>query len=85
MNIQIVTVISVIIVLLFLGTLYNGMEGYSSLASDASNYYNWRPYAHNVYDEENLMRYPYDYKPYDHPQRFNCNRSDDYKYGTFWY
>lgn len=69
MNMLSIVVITIIILVILFGIMTR-TEGYSSLINEQNDYYLWRPYAHNVYDEERMTRYPYDYKPYEYDQCF---------------
>lgn len=55
----------------------NRKESYSSLSNDEDNYYMWRTYSSNPYDVATLTKFPFNYQPYEHPQRVNCNGVHD--------
>lgn len=47
-------------------------EKYSSLSGDDDTYYNWKSYAHNLYDKKRLSGFPYNYQPHEYNQNVSC-------------
>ena len=79
MYLILIIVLAIILVLLF---VKSPVETYSSIGSDIDNYYQWRPYQHNVYDHIKMSSFPYNYHPYEHNQRFNCYGANDINFYT---
>lgn len=78
---HLILIIALAIAILLL-VLKSPTEGYSSLTNEDDNYYQWRPYQHNVYNHTKMTSFPYNYHPYEYNQRFNCYGKDDTNYYT---
>jgi hypothetical protein len=51
-------------------------KGYTSLDNLSNDYYLWRAYNHNEYDQDRKLAFPHNYQPYEYNQRFNCYDND---------
>ena len=85
-NLMILLVLFLVIAFLALNNL--GMEGYTNkihnnpyTGDHVNAYYLPRAYGHNVYDTQRLDSYPYNYKPYPFPGRFDYYKPNFYTYG----
>jgi len=83
----------ILIILVIAVALYflNGgnLEGYDSVTGhhnteskgNLDDYYLWRAYGHDAYNQCRLGGYPYNYQPKSHPKRYTYYNPYFYNYG----
>jgi hypothetical protein len=69
--------IAIILIIILLCYLYKRREGYDSINS----YYNHRAWTYEPCDYKKLTQYPYNYQPYEHPERIAYYYPQFFKYG----
>lgn len=75
--------LAIVLALLYM----NKKEGYSSLGREQEDYYLWRSYSQDPYNQQSMVEFPYNYHPYEYNKRFDSyDPSDleyDYGYGSW--
>lgn len=85
MNIILTIIVIIVLVSIVARFMAEGFHPISnnntSLQGGIQDYYLWRAYQSNPYDQKQLMRFPYTYQPFEHPAEFNRYLPYFYEYG----